>query len=575
MIKSYTVTKNIDIPMRDGVLLRGDLWLPATDERVAVILVRTPYDKDRSNSDFLRPQHCVEAGFAAVIQDARGRFASQGDWNFSFSSQGPDTYDTVEWLAAQPWCSGAVGMSGGSYLGITQLLGAQLKPPHLKAIAPALAPYSPAEKIETGGAVRLEQVINWLAFMSLDWLQQRMTKGEQVEPTDVELIMRAVSDARFLMEFRPLRDIPLFKIPGFPLTFDQFLKEVSTLPIDAASLSLPTLHAGGWFDLFARSTLAMFREQRAARGATSDAVHLLMGPWTHAPQMPQHQGHVNFGYAASADYGGVPQAHLAFFRKYLRGESITLPRVRYFMMNANEWRETENWPPTDTATREWHLSSGGHANSPAGDGMLIAVAASPAMDEFIYDPADPTPTCGGRFMAWTAGLSGPVDQAPTRQRADILCYTSEPLARAVELAGPVRVLLTVSSSAADTDFIAKLIDVDPLGTALSVCEGVVRMRWRKGFDSPRPLEPNARDRITVHLGEVAWRALPGHRLRLQVQSANYPHLDANTNTGNLLGTDSHGVKAINRVFHGAGQVSSLEITTLLDQKSHAVKPLST
>jgi putative CocE/NonD family hydrolase len=145
----------------------------------------------------------------------------------------------------------------------------------------------------------------------------------------------------------------------------------------------------------------------------------------------------------------------------------------------------------------------------------------------------------------------------------------------VELAGPVRALLTVSSSAADTDFIAKLIDVDPLGTALSVCEGIVRMRWRKGFDSPRSLAPNTRERIAVHLGEVAWRVLAGHRLRLQVQSANYPHLDANTNTGNLLGADSTGVKAINRVFHGAGQPSSLEITILLDRKSQAVKPLST
>jgi uncharacterized protein len=564
MIKSFTVTKNIDIPMRDGVLLRADLWLPTTDTPVPVILVRTPYDKNRSNSDFLRPQQCVEAGFAAVVQDARGRFESQGDWNFSFASQGPDTYDTIEWLAAQPWCSGAVGMSGGSYLGITQLLGAQLEPPHLKAIAPAIAPYSPAERIETGGAVRLEQVINWLAFMSLDWLQQRIAKGESVAADDAALIVRAVNDAGFLLDYRPLQDIPLFKIPGFPLSFEQFLKEVVTLPIDATSLSVPTLHLGGWFDLFARSTLRMFHEQSESRDAAANSVHLLMGPWTHAPQMPQFQGHVNFGYAGSADYGGVPQAHLAFFRKYLLNEQMTLPRVRYFMMNANDWRDSETWPPEGTAEQRFHLSSGGRANTPAGDGVLVAAAADPAVDEFVYDPAAPTPTCGGRFMAWTGRLSGPVDQAPTRERRDILCYTSEPLAKALDLAGPVNVSLTVSSSAVDTDFIAKLCDVDPAGTALSVCEGVVRMRWRKGFDAPSPFEPGAREEIIVDLGEVAWRVLEGHHLRLQVQSANYPHLDANTNTGNPLGADRSSVKAINRVFHGTGQPSWLTVAVLFE-----------
>jgi putative CocE/NonD family hydrolase len=497
-----------------------------------------------------------------VIQDTRGRFASQGDWDFSFASQGPDTYDTIEWLAAQPWCSGAVGMSGGSYLGITQLLGAQLKPPHLKAIAPALAPYTPAERIETGGAVRLEQVINWLAFMSLDWLQQRIVKGESVAPNDSAMIVRAVNDAEFLLNQRPLKDIPLFKIPGFPLSFERFLEEVVTLPVDAALLSVPTLHLGGWFDLFARSTLRLFREQRELHDALANSVHLLMGPWTHAPQMPQFQGHVNFGYAASADYAGVPQVHLAFFRKYLLDEQVTLPRVRYFMMNANDWRDSQTWPPNGVIARRFHLSSGSRANTPAGNGVLIVDAAAPAMDEFVYDPGAPTPTCGGRFMAWTGRLAGPVDQTPTRERRDILCYTSEPLAEALDLAGPVNVSLTVSSSAVDTDFVAKLCDVDSAGTALSVCEGVVRMRWRKGFDAASLLEPGAHETIIIDLGDVAWRVLEGHRLRLQVQSANYPHLDNNTNTGNPIGVDKTGMKATNRVFHGTDQPSWLTLTVL-------------
>lgn len=184
------------------------------------------------------------------------------------------------------------------------------------------------------------------------------------------------------------------------------------------------------------------------------------------------------------------------------------------------------------------------------------------MDEFVYNPAAPTPTCGGRFMAWTGRLSGPIDQAPTTERHDILCYTSAPLAKALDLAGAVSVSLTVSSSAVDTDFIAKLCDVDPEGTALSVCEGVVRMRWRKGSDAPSLFAPGAREQITVDLCEVAWRVLQGHRLRLQ--SANYPHLDANANTGNPIGADKDGVKATNRVFHGTGQPSWLTVTVSPD-----------
>jgi putative CocE/NonD family hydrolase len=553
VIKSFTVTRNIDMAMRDGVKLRADLWMPQVEGEVPAVLVRTPYDKGRSNSDMLRPQQLAEAGFAVVIQDCRGRFASEGAYTMTWAGEGPDTYDSVEWIASQPWCSGAVGMYGGSYLGVMQLQGAMLKPPHLKAIAPSLAPYMPVDKIEVGGGLRFESAINWLAFMSVDWLQAEMSKGRQVDPQWIGQIMAAVANPSILLQHRPIKDIPLFRIPGFPVTFESFLEGMLSLDVDAAKFEIPVFQAGGWYDLYARSTVAMYQEQRASKGRAADAVHLLMGPWQHAPHLPQMQGHVNFGYAADATYGGVPEALLAFFSKYLRGDQVDLPRVRYFMMNANDWRNTDAWPPQDVQSRRWFLSSG----------ALVEDAGSvkASTESYIYDPADPTPNVGGRAMAWST-IVGPVDQRPTDHRKDILRYTSQPLAKVLDIAGPVRAALTVSTSAVDTDFVAKLIDVDSSGVALPVTEGVVRMRFRKGFGRTVPVVPDQKERIVIELADVAWRVLPGHRLRLQVQSASYPHLDANPNTGNPIGVDQAGIKATNRVHHEPENPPTLDLTVL-------------
>jgi len=553
MVEAYTVTRDAPAPMRDGVVLRADIWRPALDGPVPVILFRTSYDKRTLNPDFLRPQQCVEAGFAAVVQDTRGRFASDGDWRPAmWAQEGLDTYDTVEWIAAQDWCTGAVGMSGPSYLGIVQLAGAALHPPHLKAIAPALATTAEFELLETGGAFRLDHVISWIAFMGIEWLQRRQAKGMAVTAEETAIVMRGVQDPRWLMDHRPLRDIPLFSLPDFPITFDELVGDRSSAAIDMAAIGIPTLNVGGWYDVFSRATVGAHGAQAKAG---HEASHLLMGCWTHAGHLPQQHGQVNFGLFAGGGAGGVAERHLQFFRRYLGGEDVTVPAVRYFLMNANAWRESEVWPPGGAKAARLYLSSG--------LGLLTtAPTEAQPPSGYVYDPADPTPTIGGRVL-YIGGLAmGPIDQAPLHRRSDVLLFTGEAAPGPLDLVGPVTARLHVSSSAPDTDFIVKLLDISPNGLALPIVEGALRMRWRAGFENEQPLTPGAVETVTISLGDTAWRLDAGHRLALQVQSANYPHLDPNMNTGAPLGADTQGVVARNQVFHDLSRPSWVEFTYL-------------
>ncbi|GFE82525.1 X-Pro dipeptidyl-peptidase [Steroidobacter agaridevorans] len=551
----YRVLRDVDIPMRDGARLKTDLWLPDVEHRVPVILYRTPYGKSNTSPDFLRPQHCVEAGFAAAVQDTRGRFASQGQWRpVMWDQEALDGYDCVEWLAAQDWCNGNVGMSGPSYLGISQLVCAALRPPHLKAIAPALTSTAEFDRIETGGAMRLDHIIGWVAFMALDWLQKCAAEGHAPTPQQTALVLAAVQDPRPLFDCRPLRDIPLFKLPGFPISFDALMSALAaTENIDAGDIRIPVLHTGGWYDVFARSTVGMFRRQAAAGHPHS---HLLMGCWTHAGTLPQYHGQLNFGVMASGAAARVHEQHLNFFRRHLFQEETKVPRVKYFLMGANTWHEADTWPPTGTSVRRLYLQgSQSHREL-----TVEAPRSRQSAATYVYDPADPTPACGGRTLYLGRLAMGPIDQAPLQRRADVLSYLGQPQSEALDIVGAATVQLHVSSTAPDTDFIVKLVDVSAEQVALPVCEGALRMRWRRGFSAPHSYVPGTVERISISLGDVAWRVLPGHRLSLQIQSASYPHLDPNMNTGGALGADASGVAATNSIHHDPERLSWLEIS---------------
>jgi uncharacterized protein len=553
---SYRVTRHVMLTLRDGVRLSADLWLPDTDKPVPAILFRTPYDRSAYHAEVLRPQQCVEAGFAAVVQDMRGRFGSEGHWDpLNWRREGADSYDSIEWIAAQPWCSGSVGMSGLSYCGTVQLAASLQKPPHLKAIAPTMASCAEFDRIDTGGALRLDLGVSWLALTAIDWLLRRRAAGHAL-PEAEALILRAVQDPRFLYATRPLRDMPIFSIEGFPLSFDELYTRLN-VPTDSngIDLDIPTLHVGGWYDFSHSTAVNLFNRQRAAGNAHT---HLIMGPWTHSAQLPQIQGQVNFGAMASGAASRLHEIVLSFFRQHLAEATVQLPRVRYFLMNAGGWRDDSEWPPKASTVQHLYLGMESGTNA-----LIEAVPTEDrASDEYRYDPLDPTPTVGGRNLGVGRLSLGPVAQQALDRRRDMLRYTSGALAVPLDIVGSVAASLWVSSSAVDTDFVVKLIDVDADEVALPICEGTLRLRYRLGFEREMPYTPGTVEQVAVRLGHTAWRVLPGHRLRVQIQSANFPQLDANSNLGNPLGTDSDVAVAINTVFRDRVRPSRIEISVL-------------
>jgi uncharacterized protein len=553
---SYTVTRNVASSMRDGVRLKADLWLPDTKQPVPAILFRTPYGRSAYSPDVLRPQQCVEAGFAAVVQDIRGRFGSEGEWEpLNWAQEGADSYDTIEWIAAQSWCSTAVGMSGLSYCGTVQLAASLTKPPHLKAIAPTMASSAEFDRIETGGALRLDLGVSWLAVTAIDWLLRRRAAGLAI-PDAEALILRAVQDPRFLYDVRPLRDMPLFSIADFPISFDELYSRLNVpTHVDGIDLDIPALHVGGWYDFSHSTAVNLFKRQT---GAGNSHCHLVMGPWTHSSQLPQTQGQVNFGAMASGAASRIPELVLTFFRRHLKNEAVQVPRVRYFLMNSGGWREDSEWPPKDSTMRRMYLAvesgAGALKDSMAND--------EDASDVYRYDPLHPTPTIGGRTLGAGRLSMGPISQQALDDRSDMLRYTSRALVDMLDIAGSAAATLWVSSSALDTDFMVKLIDVDGNGIALPICDGALRLRYRSGFEQEMPYAPGAIVAIEIPLGHVAWRVLPGHRLRVQIQSANFPHLDANSNLGNALGTGVAAAAATNTVFRDRIRASFVEFGVL-------------
>ncbi|WP_328436364.1 CocE/NonD family hydrolase [Streptomyces sp. NBC_00444] len=547
-----TIERDVPAPMRDGVVLRADVWHPPADGLTPALLYRGPYDKRRMPMlDVLPASLAVAAGYTVVLQDSRGRFASDGDWQpVMWRQEALDTHDTVEWIATRPWCDGNVGMVGPSYLGIVQWVGAALRPPHLRAIAPAMCAVGDYDARATGGALRLDQLVSWAAvLMAPEWLRRRLADGDPPPRKTIEAIADCARNPRRAMEQLPLTDI--LDLEDFPPLLRDVLAGQTEIPdVHAEDIDIPTLSLSGWYDIYATATLGLHQDLTSRAGHH----HLIMGSWAHLSSLLPIQGEMNFGLASSARFGGLAEQHLAFFDRYLRGAQRELPRVRYFLMGAGEWRTSARWPPPRAVTRRWYLRQGGIlGNAPERE--------EPAA-HYRYDPADPVPSHGGRVLNLGDLVPGPLAQNHLEHRPDVLSYTSEPLPETLDLAGPVRLVLSVESSAPDTDFTGKLLDVLPDGRALLVADGITRARHRHGPDTERPLTPGTVSTLRLDLGHTAWRLPAGHRLRIHVSSSNFPQYDRNLNTGGPIGQESVPVVAEQTVHHDPENLSWLELTTL-------------
>ncbi|WP_029114832.1 CocE/NonD family hydrolase [Mycobacterium sp. URHB0044] len=571
---------DVRIPVRDGVVLAANVWRPV-EGTAPTLLVRLPYSKDSEaplGDYFLNVATLLEAGYAVVIQDCRGTFRSEGEF-VPHAADRPDGADTIAWIADQPWSDGRVGMYGPSYLGMVQWEAAVTKPSALKAIAPCFASLDKYGLwYSTGGALSLSLMTVWCAMMYTFDAQRSLGQGVGTVDRLLEL-GQAMLYPESLNDVLPTAEVPVLaaynKWWGDWMahhTHDEYWNAVDLRP-DLPNVHVPALHIGGWYDLYIGQTVRDFAATRQHAGTAEARAEqrLIIGPWDHLTTTGVYPDR-SFGPMAASAVLRLTNLHVKFFDRWLRGDTTALDDiapVKIFVMGIDQWRDEQDWPLPDTQWTDYHLGSSGHANTSNGDGVLtIAAAPNAEHDTYLYDPRRPVPTAGGACLPMTHGFGGPVDQQAVATRDDVLCYATSVFEAPVEVTGPISVTLFVSSSAVDTDFTAKLVDVFPDGRAINLCDGILRVRYRDGLDREVMMEPGTVYEVIIDMTATANVFLPGHRIRLDISSSNFPRYDRNTNTGGVIAQESENqmVPAINHIHHGPHYPSRL-ILPIIDRKS--------
>jgi putative CocE/NonD family hydrolase len=581
-----SVHADFDVPatMRDGTVLRANIFRP--DDGGAgtypVLLMRMPYGKDFPlGSSLINPAQVARRGYIVVVQDVRGTFTSGGEF-YPFVHEGADGADTVAWAASLPGSDGVVGMYGGSYMGFTQWAAAREQPAALRAIAPMITWAEPHQGVVTrNGVGELGTGASWHLQRGLDRLARRYRGDPQALGRALVALVRELDalPREGYLELPLDRFGPLARLE-LDDTFGEQLRRLGEAEYfapmrhtyDYDRVRLPALHVGGWYDVFLDGTIRNFQGMRAA--GHSDQ-YLLIGPWTHG-SFDGVVGELDFGFAASAALmdmqSDLVSFHLNYFDRYLKGVANGFdrrPAVTYFTMGTNVWRTSDIWPPAGVQSRSWYLHSDGQANGVGGNGTLSpAQPTQEPPDHYTYDPAHPVPTIGGATLLHPLLKAGPRDQRPIEARADLLVYTSEPLSEPLDVTGPVSVVLYVATDAPDTDFVARLVDVHPDGTAMPVTDGIVRLGYRDGLPGlappSMPVAPGEITRIEVDLWATSIVLAVGHRLRLHVTSSSFPRWERNLNTG--LGPQSRELRVARQtILHDAEHPSALRLSGLPEE----------
>lgn len=558
------VEKDLIVPMRDGVGLATDVYQLDDGTTAPVLLTRTPYGKNGvltggAGLDVIR---AVQAGYVVIAQDVRGRYASEGRFDPMFAET-EDGLDTIAWAAAQSWSSGVVGTFGGSYLGATQWLPAREGPAALRAMAPAVVFSDMYEGSAYQGGAKLLHDLRWVVEDILpEERLRRIAGGQQVPPApalDTVLGMVPTGAHRLIGDLTPFyRDRMNHPTPS------GYWSPISPCA-GYEGITAPALNITGWYDVFLWGTYQNYlgMKQRGGSAHARENQRLIIGPWSHGPFTGSFPDR-DFGPTASADAIDLTGIQLRWFDRWLTGADNGIddePPVTIFIMGIDQWRHEADWPLPDTQYRPYYLHSAGHANTRHGDGALAteAPADDQPADTYLYNPLRPVPTVGGQVIMPGANAIGPRDQREIENRDDVLVYSTPVLDHPVEVTGPIELHLFAASSALDTDFTGKLVDVHPDGTAIILTEGVLRARYRDSLSTPQPLEPDTAYELRLDLWATANVFLPGHRIRLDISSSNFPRQDRNSNTGGDIATEilSDYRPAINRVFHDTQHPSRL------------------
>jgi hypothetical protein len=578
---SYVVARNVLVPMRDGVRLATDIYFPAQDGaqragKFPAILERTPYNKDAS-ARYLIP--FVRHGYVAVCQDTRGRYASEGVWHM-MADDVNDGYDTAQWLVHQSWSDGGFGMIGTSYVGGTQHAMAESNPPGLKALIPVDAVSNAGYfGMRNGGAFEL-RFFNWIFTLGApEGSRQARDPGTRAA------LEEAAKHVREYLSELPLRKgtTPLKLAPEYEdwLVFamshgenDSYWKQPGFDVVDQTNRyeDVPVYLIGGWYDSWAlQTTMNYMALSRAKRGP----VKMILGPWIHGEHMHHTHGQTDFGPQAAIDSEAF---HLRWYNHWLEGADNAVEReapVKIFVMGGGSerktaeglhlhggvWRDEQEWPLARTRWTPYYLRAEGALS-------IEKPPESESSSSYDFDPRNPVPTIGGNISsgngillqgAWDQRCSEAVwncsNHLPLSARRDVLVFMTPPLDRSVEVTGPIDVKLWVSSSAPDTDFTAKLIDVHlpssdlPGGMDMNLEDGIIRARFRDSFEHAELMQPGRVYALTIHLYPTSNLFAKGHRIRLDISSSNFPRFDLNPNTGEALNANRRLAVATNTVYH--------------------------
>jgi putative CocE/NonD family hydrolase len=564
----YAVTyeRNAKIKMRDGVTLHADIYRPNAEGKFPVLLQRTPYNKDNEVDFGLKG---ASRGYVVIVEDVRGRYASEGEW-YVFKNEPNDGYDTIEWAAALPYSNGKVGMFGGSYVGATQMLAAIAHPPHLAGICPIVTASNYHENwTYQGGAFEQWFDESWASGLSQNTYERAVSKD---------------TNALVGMWALPLTSYPLYNqdknsdptstgalAPYFldwlaHPSYDDYWKALS-IEEHFGDIKVPALHIGAWYDLFLGGSLRNYKGIRdhGGSGEARTGQQLMVTVGGHAGS-GRKIGDVDFGPDLDRDEGDITLRWYDYLFQGEKNDFASGKPVKLFVMGANQWRDEEAWPLARAKSVKYFLHSNGKANSLRGVVSLSTAAPrKESADQYVYDPGNPVPTVGGPLCCDGNHLPpGPRDQRAVEGRDDVLIYSTPPMAEDMEVTGPVSLELYVKSSAVDTDFTAKLVDVWPDGFAQNLTEGILRARYRDSRETPTLINPGQVYKLTIDVWATSNVFKKGHVLRLEVSSSNFPRFDRNLNTGATRylkdsdgKSEQHFVSATNVVLHDAEHPSAL------------------
>ena len=538
------VKADVSAAMRDGTVLRADVYRPDAPGRYPVLLQRTPYSKDGENC-VEQGHKLAERGYVVVQQDVRGRYRSDGEFQPGFFSadhrDAEDGYDTVEWAAGLTWSTGKVGTFGGSYCGWTQWELAHTRPPHLAAMIPSAIAADLLDR-EMSGVLRLGRVLWWSVNTLAPDVRRRL--NEESGPTTTEEVERLYLErdrSKWLWHL-PLAEIPDEALSGVGRHWRSWLADHASDHFGFLErhrdVAVPALTTTGWYDQQI-GAIRNFTGMRA-NGMTGEArrgQRLIVGPWSHTTDFSSSQvGEVDFGPDAVRDF---LQMAADWFGHWLKGESTGVeewPPVQIFVMGANRWRGEEEWPLARTEYTDYYLGGGGK--------LGLGAPSDEPPDSYDYDPRDPVMT-----LYSPRGQQEPQNQRTLDGRRDILCYQTDPVEEPIEVTGPVTVHLWAASSARDTDFVVKLMDVWPDGFVQELCYGIVRARYRESFTSPSLIEPGRTYEYTIRVSPTGNLFRRGHRIRLDVSSSDFPNFDRNHNTGGDDYAETTLVTARQTIYH--------------------------